>query len=232
MKIHTDVQQGSWDWMRLRAGKICASELKNLITDKLKIRSWASEMPNNYLHRKVAEKWRGEALQSFGGNQQTDQGTICEDQARNFFGSLLESDIETIGGIESDDERLWCSPDGIIGESVGLEIKCPNADTQVGWLLAGGVPEEHLLQIQFSLWVSGFKQWQFLSWCKDFPHLAVIVEPNAELFSIMESAVTDFNARLDSAFAKLLELNGGPPPKRKVFIPSLPENHDPDDIIP
>lgn len=225
MRIVREVQQKSWDWFKARAGKVTGSELKNLITDKLKIRSWASEMPNSYLHRKVAEKWRGEALQSFGGNQQTDQGVIYEEQARNFFASLLEADIETVGGIESDDERLWCSPDGIIGESVGLEIKCPNADTQVGWLLVGGVPEEHVLQVQFSLWVSGFKQWQFLSWCKDFPHLAVTVEPNAELFSIMESAVTDFNARLDSAFAKLVELNGGPPPKRKVFVPS-PETED------
>jgi hypothetical protein len=253
MKIHRAIQQRSWDWFKLRAGKVTGSELGNLITDKIKIRDWKTAMPNSYLHRKLAEKWRGEALQSFGGSQQTDQGVIYEEQARNFFASLLEADIEQVGGIESDSERLWCSPDGIIavGETcgdcdpcvggrpdqcaispaklVGLEIKCPNADTQVGWLLSGGVPEEHVLQVQFSLWVSGFKQWRFLSWCKDFPHLAVSVEPNAELFAVMESAVSDFNARLDAAFAKLVELNGGPPPKRKPFIPSPPENHDPDD---
>lgn len=233
MKIRRDLAQRSWDWFRARAGKVTGSELKNLITDKLKIRSWASEMPNSYLHRKLAEKWRGEALQSFAGNAQTDQGAIYEEQARNFFGSLLEADIEQVGGIESDDGRLWCSPDGLISERVGLEIKCGNADTHCGWLLAGGVPEEHILQVQFSLWVSGFKQWQFLSWCKDFPHLAVAVEPNAELFAVMQIAVSDFNARLDAAFAKLVELNGGPPPKRKVFVPS-PESADNPyvDIIP
>lgn len=225
MKIHPEIEQKSWDWFKARAGKVTGSELKNLITDKLKIRSWSSEMPNSYLHRKVAEKWRGEALQSFGGNQQTDQGAIYEEQARNFFGSLLEADIETVGGIESDDERLWCSPDGIIGESVGLEIKCPNADTQVGWLLAGGVPEEHVLQVQFSLWVSGFKLWWFMAYCKDFPHLAVSVQPDATIIATIHEAVRDFNARLDVAFARMVELNGGPPPKRKVFVPS-PESAD------
>lgn len=225
MKIHRDIQQKSWDWFRLRAGKVTGSELKNLITDKLQIRKWTTDMPNSYLHRKVAEKWRGEALQSFGGNQQTDQGVIYEEQARNFFASLLDSDIETVGGIESDDQRLWCSPDGLIGESVGLEIKCPNADTQVGWLLAGGVPEEHVLQVQFSLWVSEFKLWRFMAYCKDFPHLDVAVEPDGALIVIFEDAVQAFNEKMDAAFTRLVELNGGPPPKRKVFVPS-PESED------
>ena len=156
MKIHRDLQQKSWDWFRLRAGKVTGSELKNLITDKLAIRKWTTETPNTYLHRKIAEKWRGEALQSFGGNQQTDQGVLWEERARKHFASFLEVDIETVGGIESDDKRCWCSPDGIIGETTGLEIKCPNADTHVGWLLIGDVPEEHVLQVHFSMLVAGF----------------------------------------------------------------------------
>jgi predicted phage-related endonuclease len=215
MKIHRDLDQKSWNWFRARAGKVTGSELKNLITDKFAIRAWKTDMPNSYLHRKLAEKWRGEALQSFGGNQQTDQGVIYEERARKFFASLLETDIETVGGIESDDEKCWCSPDGIIGETTGLEIKCPNADTIVGWLLSGdGVPEEHVLQVQFSLWVSGFKYWRFLAWCKAFPHLAVSVEPDTQIFAVIEQAVQDFNERMDSSFAAMIELNGGPPPPR------------------
>jgi hypothetical protein len=225
VRIERAIQQKSWDWFKLRAGKVTGSELKNLITDKLAIRKWTTEMPNSYLHRKLAEKWRGEALQSFGGNAQTDQGAIYEEQARNFFGSLLEADIEQVGGIESDDGRLWCSPDGLLNDTVGLEIKCPNADTIIGWVLAGGVPEEHVLQVQFSLWVSGFKHWLFMAWCKDLPHLAITVEPDQAIVSTIEEAVRDFNARMDAGFAKLLELNGGPPPKRRAFVPS-PESED------
>ena len=198
----------------------------NLITDGLALRKWTPGMPNTYLHRKVAERWRGEALQSFAGNRQTDQGDMHEEQARKFFASLLEADIEQIGGIESDDGRLWCSPDGLIGESVGLEIKCPNCDTHVGWLLGGGVPEEHMLQVQFSLWVSGFSEWQFLSYCKGFPHLAVRVTPDKDIFDLMTEAVGVFNSRLDLAFAVLVELNGGPPPERKPFVESPPEADD------
>lgn len=211
MKIVRDIQQTSWDWFVRRAGKVTGSELGNLITDKGKIREWKSAMPNSYLHRKLAEKWRGGPLETFMGSRQTDQGQMYEEKARNYFASILEADIETIGGIESDDAKLWCSPDGIIGEHTGLEIKCPNADTHVGWLLDGGVPEEHVLQVQFALYVTGWPRWQFLSWVKDMPHLAVIVEADETLASTIEEALAEFQARFDEGWAKLCELNGGPP---------------------
>lgn len=247
MKIHRDLAQKSWAWFVARAGKVTGSELKNLMTDKFQIRKWSTEMPNTYLHRKLAEKWRGEALQSFGGNQQTDQGLIYEERARNYFSCLLERDIETVGGLESEDGKLWCSPDGIIWDglktrySTGLEIKCPNADNHVGWLLADMLPEEHALQCHFGLLVSGFHQWQFLSYCKDMPHLAIPVDRDDEIIDLISEAVEEFNARMDAGFARLCEMNGGPPPERKPFVPSSDSDprkelfqgiHDPDDVVP
>lgn len=220
MKIHRTLEQKSWDWFKARAGKVTGSELGNLITDKGAIRAWTAAMPNSYLHRKLAEKWRGEPLQSFQGNQQTDQGNMFEEDARKYFASLLEADIQTVGGIESDDEKLWCSPDGIISETVGLEIKCPNADTHVGWLLDGQqVPEEHVLQCQFALFVTGWKTWQFLSYCVDLPHLAVPVEPDADIFATISEALGDFQARYDEGWKQLCELNGGPPARREPPAP-------------
>jgi len=220
MKIHRELQQKTWSWFQARAGKVTGSEMGNLITDKGAIRSWASAMPNSYLHRKLAERWRGFALESFTGGRQTDQGNLREPQARRYFAALLESDITEVGGIESDDERLWCSPDGIIGESVGLEIKCPNADTHVGWLLDGGVPEEHVLQVQFALFVSGWQEWQFLSYVHDMPHLAVAVKPDAGLFDKFTEALDDFIERFEAGWQTLCDMNGGPPPPRQQFIPS------------
>lgn len=200
-----------------------ASGLKNLVTDKGALRKWTTDMPNSYLHRVLAEKWRGQALESFGGNRQTDQGLLTEDRARKHYASLLEADIETIGGIETDDQRCWCSPDGLIAEA-GLEIKCPNADTHIGWLLAGGLPEEHVLQVQFSLWVSGFKQWAFLSYVRDLPDLVIWAGPDPLTFCLIEEAVESFNARMDDAWEKLVELNGGPPPPP----PEIPRCDDTD----
>lgn len=233
MKIHREMIQGGWEWLTSRAGKITGSELGNLITDKGAIRDWKTAMPNSYLCLKLAETWRGTPLESFGGNRQTDQGTLHEDEARKFFGALLDADIETIGGFESDDGKLWCSPDGIIGETQGLEIKCPNANTHVKWLLAGGVPEEHVLQCQFALYVSGWHTWQFLAYCKDMPHLAVPVEPDGELHDTISEAVYEFKLKFDAAWVRLCDMNGGPPPKREP--PKEPIKftwEQQDDVIP
>ena len=222
MKIHKQLDQRSWEWFRLRAGKLTASEMGRLITDKGAVRAWKADMPNSLLHRKLAEKWRGAPIESFGGNRQTDQGTLYEGQARAYFAALLEADIETVGGIESDDSRRWCSPDGIIGEGKGLEIKCPNADTHVGWLLAGGVPPEHVLQVQFGLHLTGWPVWNFLSYCKDMPHLYVAVEPESEIQAVIGEAIGEFFVHFDEAWVQLCDLNGGPPepPKRDAFVPS------------
>lgn len=217
MKIHKDIEQKGWQWMCLRAGKITASEIGNLVTDKGEVRKWTTAMPQSYLHRKLAEKWRGHPLESFQGNRQTDQGVMYEATARNYFAALLEADIAVIGGIESDDGRLWASPDGVIGgesAQAGLEIKCTNADTHIGWLLEGGLPAEHRLQVQFSLYVSGWDGWHFLSYCKDLPHLAVEVERDPVLQETMEVAVGEFCERLDAAWKVLCEKNGGEPERR------------------
>lgn len=257
MKIHRDLQQKTWPWFLARAGKVTGSELGNLITDKGKLRGWNTGMPNSYLHRKLAEKWRGAPLETFMGSRQTDQGNIWEPQARPYFAALLETDIEQVGGMESDDGRLWCSPDGIVagacpdcngngfwnhqlpsgepepvqcerclgtgkaGEGVGVEIKCPNADTHIGWLLDGPrVPEEHILQCQFALFVTGWPMWKFLSYVKDVPHLAVDVAPDGEVAETIAEAVHEFQARFEAAWSQLCDLNGGPPPPRPEFTTS------------
>lgn len=235
MRIERVIQQGSWDWLKLRAGKVCGSELKNLITDKGKIRSWASEMPNSYLCRKLAEKWLGQALESFQGSRQTDQGTLWEPKARAYFAALLEVDIEQVGGIESDDKLLWCSPDGIISETTGLEIKVPNTDRHISWLLDGQkVPDDHILQVQFGLFVSAWKAWHFLSWSNNLPHLAVPVEPDILIQNTILDAVEEFKARFDKAWDTLCERNGGPPPPPKTFVPlwKQPAAQDETDFSP
>lgn len=221
MKIHREMEQQSWQWFEARAGKVTGSELGNLITDKGKLRDWKTAMPNSYVCRKVAEKWRGKPLESFGGNRQTDQGNLWEDRARKYFSALLEREIQQVGGIESDDGRLWCSPDGIIGETTGLEIKCPNADTHVGWLRGGfEVPEEHVLQCQFGLYVSGWEDWHFGSFVSDMPHLLVRVTPMPGMMDTIRDALSEFELRFASVWTMLCDRNGGPPAPKPVFVPT------------
>src|ERR1035437_11084937 len=58
MKIIKDIEQGSCDWLLLRAGKVTASGLKNILTPAFKIRT--GEMAKTYMMQVLAERWRSE----------------------------------------------------------------------------------------------------------------------------------------------------------------------------
>lgn len=219
MKIHRGLEQRSWEWFKLRAGKITASEAKHLVTPK-KLEVCANkETRRTYLNRKLAEKWHGGPLECYVSNRQTDQGIFYEPAARNAYSFLSGNTVEQIGGIESDDGRLWCSPDGWLPGEFGLEIKCPNLDTQIGYLLDGCVPDEYVLQLQFSMWVTGARRWHFFSFFSDAPELFLEVEPIPKAFAALDEAANDFAARFDAAWARICELNGGPPKRREPRPP-------------
>lgn len=61
------------------------------------------------------------------------------------------------------------SPDGLIPDlNKGLEIKCPKMSTHIRYILEGGVPKEYIIQVQFSMWVTGYKEWDFVSYCPEY----------------------------------------------------------------
>jgi hypothetical protein len=133
VKIITDVEQGSVQWLKLRLGIPTASEFHQLMTPLFKAKE--GETPKTYLAKKLAEAWRGEPLPGFS-SYATEQGTIREEDARPWYALEYDVDVQQVGFVLSDDERCGCSPDGLIGEDSGLEIKCPNPDTHVKYLIA------------------------------------------------------------------------------------------------
>jgi len=61
------------------------------------------------------------------------------------------------------------SPDGFVGDDGGVEIKCPfNAANHLAVFL-DGMPEEHIGQIQGSMWISNRQWWDFVSFHPNMP---------------------------------------------------------------
>ena len=98
-------------------------------------------------------------------NIATDYGTINEAGALIDYRMETDNDVELVGFIEKD-EWAGCSPDGLIGDNGGLEIKCPFGKRK------DAVPQFKFLadqphyydQVQFSLWVTGREWWHFFQW--------------------------------------------------------------------
>ena len=211
MKLHS-AQQGSLDWLKARAGIPTASEFDNLVTPEFKIRT--GQTPATYLALKVAEAWLGGPLADFKSFDM-EQGNILEDEAIPWYELEFGQKIQRVGLITTDDGRVGCSPDGLIGEDNGIEIKCPAAQTHVRYLLEGVLPKDYAAQVHGAMWVTGYPRWTFLSYRRGFPALVLTVEREEGFQQRLTEALRKFLADFDEAIAKLVEINGGPPPRRQ-----------------
>lgn len=213
MKIH-NVEQNSVDWQILRSGKVTASEMDNLVTPLGKVKT--GDGPRSYLMKKVAEAWLGGPLPSLN-IWDMDQGHLLEEFARPAFTLETGMEVNQVGFITTDDERCGCSPDGIIaGKEIGLEIKAPHIETHIRYLLDGIVPTDYIIQVQSSMFVTGFKKWIFYSYRRKMPPLMIEVEPDKKIQAAIKEAVGLFLTQFDAAITKLCEINGGPPVRASV----------------
>ncbi len=228
MKIHP-AEQGSVDWMLARSGIPTASEFDAILTPEFKPRT--GEMPKTYIAKKIAEWWQGGPLASFN-TFNMEAGQILEEEARPWYELQFGEEIQRVGLCLTDDERVGCSPDGLIGEDMGIEIKCPEPHTHVRYILAGELPKDYAAQVHGGMFVTGRPLWRFLSYRRHFPSLVLLVERDEAIQAKIRDALETFLGALDEAKARMIEINGGEPPRRSAPASQTPEYSAPLDDVP
>lgn len=231
MIIHTTFEQRSLQWLQMRAGKITASEAGQLVTPIFKIRS--GETVNTLLCTKLAEAWRGMPLDSFS-SKATEYGSVLEDSAIPWYELEFNENVERVGFIESDDHTIGCSPDGVINREIGLEVKCLAPQNHVKILLEGKMPEEYAPQVHFSMLVTGFKAWKFLSYCRGYPAFVTLIERDETKIKDISCALEAFLARFQEGKDHLCAMNGGkwPEPRKFVFSAPPPNREEFEEVTP
>jgi hypothetical protein len=215
VKIHP-AKQGTYEWLQARSGIPTASEFDQLVTPKYKIKT--GQGPKSFLEKKVAEYWQGGPLPSWQG-MDIEIGQILEERAKPWYELTTGQPITNVGLVTTDDRRVGCSPDGLIGEDGGIEIKCPARHTHVGYLLDGVLPEDYELQVHGSLYVTGREWWMFLSYDSKFPKFLHRVERDETKCAVIHEALQLFLERFDVAVKRMEEINGGPRPPVEMFDP-------------
>lgn len=229
MIVNNAFAQNSLEWLTARAGIPTASEWDALVSPKFEIRT--GEMPKTYLARKVAEAWIGGPLPGWNSIDM-DLGKILEDEAKPFYTLTYGHEIQNVGFITSDDGQIGCSPDGLIGEDGGIEIKCPEAHTHVRYLLSGELPKEYAAQVHGSMYVTGRAWWRFMSYRRRFPPFMLQINRDEEIMGIMGEALDEFLSKFQAAMKYLEELNGGPPRRSVPFVMLDPNREENFDLIP
>jgi hypothetical protein len=132
-----------------------------------------------------------------------DRGSDMEDEARNWYSLKHDVDVRQVGFCLTDDRTCGCSPDGLIGDDGGLEIKCKGAKAQVLALL-NDIPNAHRPQIQGALWVTGRKYWIRLYY---HPHLTtsvVRIERDEPYIAKLSAAMGNFLERMAEERERLI----------------------------
>src|SRR5581483_7825322 len=115
-----------------------------------------------------------------------------------FLKLLWDRPIKRCGFITDDAMRYGCSPDGLLSDDEGLEVKCPTAHTHLQYLMEGVLPKCYGPQVHGSMFVSGFSAWTFVSYHRKLPPLVVRVLRDEEIQSRISQAMDAWLANFDA----------------------------------
>jgi len=151
-------EQGSKNWLNIRAGRFTASEIHRLMKSgsrlmsesELKARpksgkgsstkfiedaSCVSEDAITYIMEKVAETLTGEPKNEVFSHP-TSHGDTWEPWAAEYFTKVTGLELEVIGFVPWGDHAGGSVDRGILGKAEHLEIKCPyNSKNQIDYLM-------------------------------------------------------------------------------------------------
>lgn len=202
MIIH-DLEQRSPEWYAIRCGKPTMSELKNIITTK----GNPSKSAGKYALVKAAEILSGTQANGYS-NFAMNHGTETEPEAREMYELLKGVELEPIGFVTDDKERWGASPDcRIVWQDAGVEIKCPvKPEIHMERLLGPEeIPTDTILQVQGSLYITGWDHWDYMSYFRGLPCFIVRVYPDKELHKKIENELLSFVALVDETVEKIRE---------------------------
>jgi len=163
-----NAEQRSETWRRARAGRVTASRASDFLA-KVKSGGYSTSR-KNYLIQLAAERLTGQPQDDGFVSAAMARGIELEPAAFSAYEAVTGEWAERVGFLVHNDVLIGASPDGVIGDYVGvLELKVPNPATHIGYLRAGVLPSDYLPQVMHQLLVSGADYCDFMSYGPNFP---------------------------------------------------------------
>lgn len=196
--------QGDDDWKRLRAGKVTASRVADVVA---KTKSGYGASRRNYAAQLVVERLTGLPTEGFVSAEMR-HGTECEPQARAAYQFYADAEVEQIAFVPHPNIQMaGASPDGLVGADGLVEIKCPSSATHIETLLGAPIAAEYITQMQWQMACTGREWCDFVSFDPRMPgNMQIFIQRvprDDKRIAELEEAVAAFLAEISLKVAAL-----------------------------
>lgn len=195
LTTYPELAQGSDEWHKARCGLITASELDRIMTPGT-LKPANNDKTRQHVYELAAQRINQYVEPSYIGDNML-RGWADEINARDLYSENYAPVVE-VGGMVRDFGafKLWCSPDGLVGDDGGIECKSRVQKYQLQTIAANEVPNEYVLQIQAALLVSGREWWDFISYSGGMPMWVIRVLPDKVVQEAIIAACEAFEAKV------------------------------------
>lgn len=191
IKYHYDIIQYTPEWDAVKCGILSASKIDKILTlSKLKFaeNDGCRELVDSIACQRLTKKRHPEFI-----SYDMRRGLIEEQTARIIYSDNYGYATEC--GFVTNDKwgfTLGCSPDGIVGEDGGIEVKSRLPKLQFGVIRTAKLSDEFRFQIQTTMMITERPWWDFISYAGDMNMLTLRVEPNKDIQDAISSAAYTF----------------------------------------
>lgn len=216
LHILPDLVQGSDEWHDQRRGMVTASVVGKLITAKT-LKPASNDISRGLTALLTAERITGWTETTYTSDDMM-RGILDEPRAVAKYAEHY-APVEKVGFMTEDrwGFTIGFSPDGLVGDDGLIEIKSRRPKNQLGAVLSGAIPPEHMAQCQCGLLVSGRSWLDYVSYSGGLPMWVKRVRPDSQWFEAIIAAVEKFEENSAEMIAVFkAETEGFPMTERSV----------------
>ncbi len=186
MKV-VECEQGSPEWIEARLGIPTASEFSRIITPGT---GKLSKSADGYVNELLAEYLLGFPVDG-ASSSFMERGIELETEAYARYEFEVDVDTQQVGFVLRDDGLVGCSPDRLVGDTGGLELKTPAVGTHVGYLLDGPAIK-YYPQVQGCIWICEREWFDLMSYNPELPPAIVRVTRDDGYIKKLEALMAQF----------------------------------------
>lgn len=218
VRLHTDLYQGTDEWIAARCGLLTASEMSLILTPTLK--AARNKKERAHLYELLAQRISRYVEPRYVSDDML-RGQEDEAEALAIY-SQHYAPTEHVGFITNDrwGFTIGYSPDGLVGSDGLVEVKSRRQKYQVETFIThvaeGSIPSDFLIQVQTGLLVAERSWCDLVSYSGGLPLAVIRVFPDPAVQDAIVSAAGEFERRLADNLDRYRTAIAGAVPTKRI----------------